>query len=239
MNNLFFANKKKKKNKNTVKIEQLEDFKVKYKKHVFSKSIKISLKQDNQILVTMPYFCSFLQAKAFLEDNFLKIKSYSKPKKIFEENFKTKFDTISILKGNEFKTCVKNKHVYFYYPDYFEFSNSVVQKEFKAALLKALKIEAQNFLPQRLEFLAKKYNFSYSKVSLRNQKTRFGSCSWQNNISLNINLMMYDFDSIDYVLIHELVHTKIKNHSEKFWLNVEKICPNYKELRKRLKTFFF
>ena len=60
--------------------------------------------------------------------------------------------------------------------------------------------------------------------------------SFCNNINLNINLMNYDFDVIDYVLIHELVHTKIKNHSEKFWLEVEKNCPNYKILRKKLKN---
>ena len=48
--------------------------------------------------------------------------------------------------------------------------------------------------------------------------------------------MKYDFDVIDYVLIHELCHTKVKNHSKNFWKEVEKYCPNYKELRKKLKT---
>ena len=75
-----------------------------------------------------------------------------------------------------------------------------------------------------------------NKIAIKNQRTRFGSCSFQNNINLNINLMKYDFDIIDYVLIHELVHTKIKNHSEKFWFEVEKNCPNYKILRKKLKN---
>ena len=231
MNNIFFKRKK----KNTVKTEEIENFKIKYKKHIFSKNIKISLKQDDTILVTMPYFCAYSTARDFLINNLSKIKAYSLPKKVFDENFKTKFDTLEILKDKDFKISTKNKKIYFSYPQYFAFSNPTVQKEFKKAYLKALKIEAQNYLPQRLEFLAKKYSFKYNKVSLRNQKTRFGSCSYQNNISLNINLMSYDFDIIDYVLIHELVHTKVKNHSSKFWAEVEKICPNYKILRKILK----
>ncbi len=230
MNNLFFKRKK-----TAVKTEEIENFKIKYKKHIFSKNIRITLKQDDIILVTMPYFCTYSAAKNFLLNNLSKIKSYCAPKMIFDENFKTKFDTLEILKGKDFKITTKNKKVLFEYPSYFDFSNSTVQKEFKKAYLKALKIEAQNYLPQRLEFLAKKHSFKYNKISLRNQKTRFGSCSYQNNISLNINLMAYDFDIIDYVLIHELVHTKVKNHSSKFWSEVEKICPNYKILRKILK----
>ena len=199
MNNLFF----KKKRTSKVKIEEIEDFKIKYKKHIFSKSIKISVKQNDVILVTMPYFCTYDTAKRFLLDNLSKIKTFCAPKKIFDENFKTKFDTLKIIKDVELKTVIKNKLVYFYYPENLEFFNDIVQKELQKAYLRALKIEAQNYLPQRLEFLAKKYSYSYNKLSLRNQKTRFGSCSYQNNISLNINLMSYDFDIIDYVLIHD------------------------------------
>ena len=150
-------------------------------------------------------------------------------------NLKTKFDTLNIVESNELKIIVKKNIVYFYYPQDKDFNSLEIQNTLKEAYFKAIKIEAKNYLPQRLEFLAKKYNFKYGSVALRNQKTRFGSCSFQNNINLNINLMKYDFDVIDYVLIHELVHTRIKNHSEKFWNEVEKYCPNYKDLRKKLK----
>ncbi len=91
-------------------------------------------------------------------------------------------------------------------------------------------------MPERTRFLADKYGFEIGRIALRNQKTRFGSCSYRNNINLNINLMNYDFDVIDYVILHELAHTKIKNHSKDFWSEVEKYCPNYKELRKKLKS---
>jgi len=224
-------------NKN--KIETIENFEIKYKKHPFSKNIKISLKKEGQILVTMPILCPYKFARDFLLKNFKKIKSFKINNKILHKILKTKFDTLKIIESNELKTTIKDNIVYFYYPNEIDFNSKEIQKALKEAYFKAIKIEAKNYLPQRLEFLARKYGFNYGKVALRNQKTRFGSCSYQNNINLNINLMSYDFDCIDYVIIHELCHTKIKNHSEKFWLEVEKYCPNYKIIRKRLKNNTF
>jgi len=219
------------------KLEEIDNFQVKYKKHIFSKSIKISLKKNDEILVTMPYLCPYKVARNFLMSNLDKIKNFKiKNNKIISPDFKTKFDTLKIFQSDNFKTEQKNKEIYFYYPKEIDFYSDEVQKLLKEAYLRAIKIEAKNYLPQRLEFLAKKFGFVYNKISLRNQKTRFGSCSFQNNISLNINLMEYDFDIIDYVLIHELCHTRIKNHSSAFWIEVEKYCPNYKILRKKLKS---
>ena len=101
--------------------------------------------------------------------------------------------------------------------------------------IKTLKKQAHDYLPKRLDYLAQKFGFSYNRVFLRNQKTRFGSCSWCNNINLNISLMRFDKEVIDYVILHELCHTRIKNHSKAFWQEVERVCPNYKQLKQRLK----
>ncbi len=218
------------------KTETFENFKINYKKHPFSKSIKVTLKSEDSILVTMPYLCPYKTAREFLIKNIEKIKSFKFNTKKYTPDFKTKFDTLKIIESNEIKTQVKNKVVNFYYPKDYDFFNSKIQNELQKAHAIALKIEAKNYLIPRLFFLAQKFGFKYNKVSLRNQKTRFGSCSFSNNISLNINLLNYDFDIIDYVLIHELCHTKIKNHSKNFWLEVEKYCPDYRILRKRLKT---
>ncbi len=220
---------------NKTKTETIEEYKINYKKHVFSKSIKITLKKDDLILVTMPYSCPFNTARDFLINNFEKIKSHTSKRTKLTKDLKTKFDTLEIMEDCELKTIIKNSIVYFYYPKDCDFNSKAIQKALNCAYLSALKIEAKNYLPQRLRFLAEKYGYNYNKVSLRNQRTRFGSCSFNNNISLNINLMKYDFDVIDYVLLHELAHTKVKNHSEKFWKEVEKNCLNYRILRKMLK----
>lgn len=218
------------------KSETIDNYKIQYKKHPFSKSIKITLKNECDILVTMPYLCPYKIARNFLMSNFDKIKSFKIEKKILTPNLKTKFDTLKIIKSDKLETKTVNNIVYFYYPDETDFKNNEIQKKLKEAYQKALKIEAKNYLPERLAYLAKKYGFTYEKVALKNQKTRFGSCSWANNINLNINLMNYDFDVIDYVLIHELCHTKIKNHSCNFWREVSLYCPEYKTLRQKLKS---
>lgn len=217
------------------KVETIENFEVNFKKHPFSKSIKITLKNEGSILVTMPYLCPYKTARNFLMSNFEKIKTFKMPQKVLASNLSTKFDTLKIIESDCLKTRVENKIVCFYYPKDLDFSDKVIQNELKQAYLKAIKIEAKNYLPSRLALLAEKYGFKYNQVALKNQKTRFGSCSFQNNINLNINLMNYDFDVIDYVLIHELCHTRVKNHSDKFWAEVEKYCPDYKSLRKKLK----
>lgn len=220
---------------NKTKTEEIENFKINYKKHCFSKNIKISLKQDNTILVTMPIYCPYKTAREFLLSNFEKIKGFKKEENFLSKDLKTKFETLKIIESDSLKVETKKNIVYFYYPNDVDFNSEIVQDKLKEAYLKALKIEAKNYLPERLDYLAKKYGFSYRKVSLRNQKTRFGSCSYFNDISLNINLMRYDFDCIDYVIIHELCHTRVKNHSEKFWIEVSNIIPNYKAIRRKLK----
>ncbi|MFC2024486.1 M48 family metallopeptidase [Chloroflexota bacterium] len=78
------------------------------------------------------------------------------------------------------------------------------------------KTKAKITLTKRLEFLAGKYGFSYNRVFIRNQRTRWGSCSSKNNISLNMKLVRLPEDLVDYVILHELTHTIRKDHSKAF-----------------------
>ncbi|MFC1554770.1 M48 family metallopeptidase [candidate division KSB1 bacterium] len=97
--------------------------------------------------------------------------------------------------------------------------------------------EAENFLRDSTERIARKYGFIYNKLTLRNQRTRWGSCSSRNNISLNRKLIYLPQKLIEYVILHEMVHTRIKNHSKKFWTELKKYCSNCLILRKELKFF--
>lgn len=99
-----------------------------------------------------------------------------------------------------------------------------------------LKHRAKSYLPARTAALSRSYNFKFKQVRIRGQKTRWGSCSASGNISLNYRLMKYRKELIDYVIIHELCHLKELNHSKKFWMLVEKIVPDYKLLKRELKT---
>jgi len=96
--------------------------------------------------------------------------------------------------------------------------------------------KARTILIARLELLAQRHGFKYNKVSIRNQKTRWGSCSAKNNISLNIKLLTLPQELMDYVILHELVHTVQKNHSKKFWTDLTNLLPTARELNKQIKT---
>ena len=98
------------------------------------------------------------------------------------------------------------------------------------------KKNAKQFLLGRLEELASEHNFTYAKAAVRNQKTLWASCSHENNISLNINLIKLRPELIDYVILHELVHTRVKNHSRQFWSELDRYVPGSKKLDKLLRN---
>lgn len=99
----------------------------------------------------------------------------------------------------------------------------------------ALAEEALKVIPERVEYFAKVIGVTYGKITVRNQKTRWGSCSSKGNLNFNCLLMLAPSEVLDYVVVHELCHRKQMNHSKAFWLEVEKVLPNYKEVRKWLK----
>jgi predicted metal-dependent hydrolase len=96
---------------------------------------------------------------------------------------------------------------------------------------------ARRTIIERLDHLCGKHGFSYNKVTTRNQRTRWGSCSAQNNISLNVKLVLLPEELRDYVILHELVHTKIKNHSKNFWAELDRYTGNAKARASELKKY--
>jgi len=98
--------------------------------------------------------------------------------------------------------------------------------------------KAQQNLLVRLEHFSEKYNMPYKRAAFRCQKTRWGSCSGKNSINLNVNIAFLPRELQDYILIHELVHTKAKNHSKIFWAELNKYTEGKaKELSKKLKKY--
>ena len=99
------------------------------------------------------------------------------------------------------------------------------------------KEEAVSKLTHRLKVLAIEIGCEYNKISFRYQKTLWGSCSPLGRISLNVKLARLPDDLIDYVIVHELMHTKIRNHGKFFWAALDKLLGDARELDKRLKKY--
>ncbi|MDO8834811.1 MAG: SprT family zinc-dependent metalloprotease [Vicinamibacterales bacterium] len=91
-------------------------------------------------------------------------------------------------------------------------------------------------LPERLARLALQYGFDVKAVSIRNQRSRWGSCSPSGRISLNWRLIQFPAEVVDYVLVHELVHLRQMNHSRRFWTDVARLCPTYTAARAWLRA---
>ncbi len=87
----------------------------------------------------------------------------------------------------------------------------------------------------RLAVLSEQHGLGYNKASVRRQRTLWGSCSPKGNISLNLHLVKLPPELMDYVIIHELVHTKVLNHSARFWGELERLVPGARKIDKRLK----
>ena len=100
---------------------------------------------------------------------------------------------------------------------------------------KVLAERAAAVLPEKVQLFAAKIGVTWGRITIRSQKTRWGSCSAQGNLNFNCLLMLCPEEVQDYVVIHELCHRKEMNHSALFWAEVEKFCPDYRVRRKWLK----
>lgn len=101
--------------------------------------------------------------------------------------------------------------------------------------IKQLTELAKQVIPQRVAFFARQMDVTYGRITIRNQKTRWGSCSQAGNLNFNCRLMKMPPEVLDYVVVHELCHRKQMNHSRAFWEEVEKVLPDYRVTRQWLK----
>lgn len=95
--------------------------------------------------------------------------------------------------------------------------------------------DIKNKIAVRVQYYGKIMGVTWGRITVRNQKTRWGSCSAKGNLNFNYQLYYLEPELLDYVVVHELAHRRHMNHSPEFWREVERYCPNYKEYRKRLK----
>ena len=116
-----------------------------------------------------------------------------------------------------------------------KFENRPAPQPFTQAEIKALADKALQYIPGRVKHFAPMVGVSYGRITIRNQKTRWGSCSGPGNLNFNCLLMLCPEEVRDYVVVHELCHRKELNHSACFWNEVARVMPDYAQHRKWLK----
>jgi hypothetical protein len=102
------------------------------------------------------------------------------------------------------------------------------QARAQAAFVRWYKARALEVLTERVEALAAQHGFRYERIRISSARTRWGSCSSRGTLSFTYRLVMAPLEVVDYVVVHELVHTRIRNHSKVFWRAVGEIIPDYK-----------
>lgn len=97
------------------------------------------------------------------------------------------------------------------------------------------KKKARQLVEARIKHFNAVYNFKFQRIAIRNQKTRWGSCSKKGNLNFNYKIVLLPLELADYIVVHELCHLGEFNHSRSFWALVEKTIPNFRELRGQLR----
>ena len=113
--------------------------------------------------------------------------------------------------------------------------NSLFSIQHTASEITKYKKQTKILAEERLKYFNQFYNFKYQRIAIRNQSSRWGSCSSKKNLNFNYRLALLPTELSDLVIVHELCHLQEMNHSKNFWAEVVKTMPNYKILEKNLK----
>ena len=213
------------------------------------KRINIKIKPLEGVVVTYPAHVSTKRVKHFINLKSIWIRRQNmKIKKIEDEvtvfdmdtNFNTRSHKLRLKKVNEsnLKYLIENQNIYVLIPEEIDVLHISVQNAIRYAIEEAWRIEAKDYLPKRVQELADLHNLKYNKVFIKKTKSIWGSCSYVNNINLSLYLMRLKKHLIDYVILHELAHTRIKNHSRCFWNFLDALVDGEaKHLDKEIKSF--
>jgi predicted metal-dependent hydrolase len=196
--------------------------------------IRISLKPFGGIRVTVPKGASMKQAMAFVEAKTdwirraqTRIAAHESRQTVFtpETEFSTQSRKVQLLpwKSGQFRAQLSKDALKIFYPHETDLHSEQSQAIIRDYIIRALRKEAKEYLPQRTEQLAARHGFTYRGVTVKNVSSRWGSCSATDHINLNIHLVRLPKHLADYVILHELTHTVHKNHGIRFWQSLDTV----------------
>ena len=187
-----------------------------------ARNITMRVKEDGLHVTTPPYrsITALLEAIAPFRERLRNVCSEVKPKpfdlnfSIEAECFRLKLET-SPLKN--FTVSMRDETVVIACPAHADFTTDRVQTLVKNAVMRAMRKKAEEYLPPLVQYWSSLFDLPYNKVTISKARSRWGSCSSKRDISLSFYLMLLPAHLMDYVILHELAHTREMNHGPKFW----------------------
>lgn len=200
--------------------------------------MRLRVDAKGQVQVSMPWIASRAHALNFV---------LSKKAWILEQQAESSFapyngmlfgKTLQLMiheNSEQVRDKQDGRYTIVHFANAFDRTSEVQLKKIQKSMMKALRTEAERVLLPRLREIAELYGFTYSSSAIKHVIGRWGSCDSNQHIVLSLFLIQLPIELIDYVIIHELAHTKHMNHSAEFWSEVAKYCPEYKQIRKQMK----
>ena len=199
------------------------------------KTLSLTINENAELIIRAPKRLSIEKIQDFINE---KENWINRKKRLIENQIKdvTSNHNKLLYLGNLFPINVEqnaSKELFFTGEEFI--ANSIEPDSLSLSIKKWYKNKFREIALPRVAYFANKHNLMVNQVRIKNQKTMWGSCSSKNNINLNYLLLMAPMGVIDYVIVHELVHTIHRNHSTDFWDSVESIMPEFQEHKRWLK----
>ncbi len=199
------------------------------------KTLSLTINENAELIIRAPKRLSIEKIQDFInkKENWI-----NRKKRLIENQIKdvTSNHNKLLYLGTLFPINVEqnaSKELFFTGEEFI--ANSIEPDSLSLSIKKWYKNKFKEIALPRVAYFANKHNLMVNQVRIKNQKTMWGSCSSKNNINLNYLLLMAPMGVIDYVIVHELVHTIHRNHSTDFWDSVESIMPEFQEHKRWLK----
>lgn len=200
-----------------------------------SKNIRLSINSKGQTKVSIPTWVPYLTGLGFAKSRrswIVEKQGLAQAKQLRSGDRIGKSHRLKLVEssGKTMSSRISGNQVLVFVPA--GASTTDVQAAATRGSERALKAEAEKFLPSRTSDYAKKYGYKYKQVRIKKLTSRWGSCSSDKVISLSYYLMQLPWELIDYVIIHELTHTKHLNHGADFWEDMKKHVPKARQYQK-------
>lgn len=213
---------------------------VNFHKRKGARSVKISITHDGNVRVSLPFWAPYSAGIQFVESRKDWILNERPQQTILAQGArigKTHHITFESGSGQTPTSRLTANQVRILLPIGTRWDDDTAQAAARNGAIKALKKEARMLLPHRLRTLAEQHGYSFTSVTVKQLTGRWGSCSDKQEITLNCFLMQLPWDLIDYVLLHELAHTKVMAHGTPFWTEMARALPTVQNYRKLIKTY--